>query len=53
MKHELFRDAVVGEANARVMYAARAMQPMDVLTSHTMEFVAGALPGPALRLLRR
>ncbi len=33
------------------MYAVSAMQPVDVLTSHTMEFVSGALPGPSLRLL--
>ncbi len=39
------------EANARVMYAVSAMQPVDVLTTHTMEFVSGALPGPSLRLL--
>ncbi len=42
---------MVGEANARVMYAVRAMQPVDVLTSHTMEFVTAALPGANLRLL--
>ena len=34
-----------------VMYAVSAMQPVDVLTTHTMEFVSGALPGPSLRLL--
>ncbi len=33
------------------MYAVRAMQPVDVLTSHTLEFVTGALPGLGLRLL--
>ena len=34
-----------------MVYAVRAMQPVDVLTSHTMEFVTGALPGSGLRLL--
>ncbi len=47
----IFRDAVAAEANARVVYAVRAMQPVDVLTSHTMEFVTGALTGSGLRVL--
>lgn len=33
------------------MYAVPAMQPVDVLTMHTLQFVTGALPRAGLRLL--